>query len=299
MLRSGVVNISSCPDRYPFISTDLNCDADPHESTLTLRQKTETIVSSLISSKKVDRVSVFYRDLNNRQWFGINENDVFAPGSLLKLPLAIAYYKLAEVDQNILSLKNKYIPPTAVNAFDEQYLKPEKELEPNMTYTVEEMIERMIEYSDNAPVAILMGGVDVKFVEKVYIDLGLRLSLSEDENKDFVSVKTQSAMLRTLFNASYLNQFYSNKLLEIMSQSTFRKGIVAGIPEGVKVANKFGERLIVDPVTKKTTKIELHDCGTVYQTDSPYILCVMTQGNNYENLVDVIARISKNVYENR
>jgi len=41
-------------------------------------------------------ISVYFRDLNNGPWFGINENDMFSPASLLKVPLMMLYFKLAE-----------------------------------------------------------------------------------------------------------------------------------------------------------------------------------------------------------
>lgn len=291
---------SFCPQKYSFLSPDLNCTEDPQSETLVLKETVENLINEEIDEKRAQKISVFYRDLNNRQWFGVGENENFAPGSLLKLPLAVAYYKLAEIDPNSLEKSYRYSPPN--NQGDTYYMqsiKPPKELEPGAVYSVSEFIRRMIQYSDNEPVVLLGGMIDQAFLGKVFVDLGIYFPNSAELEQDFVSVKTYGAILRSLYNASYLNQFFSNQLLEMMSGSTFRSGIVTGVPEGVKVANKFGERVVTDIASNKINLFELHDCGIIYEPKRPYILCIMTKGTDYEKLSGVIAKISQSIYENR
>lgn len=63
------------------------------------------------------------------------------------------------------------------------------------------------------------------------------------------------------------------------------------MPASVKVAHKFGERLLEDSTR------QLHDCGIVYYPENPYLICIMTHGNVYENLEKTIQDISKMVYK--
>jgi len=49
--------------------------------------------------------SVYFRDLNNGMWFGINEGVFYRPASMLKVPVMIAYFKLAESTPAILAKK--------------------------------------------------------------------------------------------------------------------------------------------------------------------------------------------------
>jgi hypothetical protein len=74
-------------------------------------------------------------------------------------------------------------------------------------------------------------------------------------------------------------------------ESTFTQGIVAGVPAGTRVSHKFGE------FSAGTNLKQLHDCGIVYKPAHPYILCVMTQGNDFNNLAATIAKISKTVWD--
>jgi hypothetical protein len=96
-----------------------------------------------------------------------------------------------------------------------------------------------------------------------------------------------------------LNQASSNKLLGIMDDSSFQDGLAAGVPSTVTVANKFGERFLNSSTPGIPTDFELHDCGILYPPQNPYILCVMTKGNDYTKLAKVIADVSRAVYQNR
>jgi len=82
--------------------------------------------------------------------------------------------------------------------------------------------------------------------------------------------------------------------LEVLSRTRFKNGIKAGISDQATVASKFGERGLIDSNAK-----QLHDCGIVYDGNSPYLLCIMTKGTDWERQATVIQEISKLVFENR
>ena len=109
-----------------------------------------------------------------------------------------------------------------------------------------------------------------------------------------MSVKTYAYFFRILYNATYLGHTYSEKALELLNNREFPDGIVAGVPENIPVAHKFGERTVESPEGIVTTE-ELHDCGIVYYPSKPYILCVMTKGTDIASLKEIIKTISKTV----
>lgn len=300
-LNNNNNNNKSCLQKYKYINFDLNCDEDPSIKTNELKDLVNKSIESNVTLKKVDKVSVFYRDLVNRQWFGVEETELFSPASLLKLPLAISYYKLQEVDNTVLGKQIKYVTgDSSQRLYDMQSIKPSNRPENEKYYSVEELIRFMIQNSDNGALWILGQSMKEDFQKKVYLDLGLSYPVSGGATEDFVSVKTYGAILRTLYNSSYLNQELSNKLLEVMSGGAYDSGIVAGVPSDIRVANKFGEREIVYVFNGNSTKYELHDCGIVYDKKrGDYVLCVMTKGKDYEELENVIYDISKVIYENR
>ena len=81
-----------------------------------------------------------------------------------------------------------------------------------------------------------------------------------------------------------------------MAKSNFKEGIVGGVPEGVRVANKFGEVAAINPANNNVEKVELHDCGIVYREKDPYSICIMTEGTNFDDLSKVIGDISKIIW---
>jgi len=67
-----------------------------------LKEKTQELIDSLKEQNLTTHISVYYRDLISRQWFGINKKVGFTPASLLKVPVMMVYFKKAETDPSIL-----------------------------------------------------------------------------------------------------------------------------------------------------------------------------------------------------
>ncbi len=242
-------------------------------------------------SNSIDFISVYFRDLNNGPWFGVNEAASFTPASLLKVPLMMAYYKISEADPQVL---NESITITEQNLRqlvpNQQTIIPESRLEIGNTYTVDELIRRMIEYSDNDAAQLLLTHIDIKQLEQIYNDFGIELPNADSDGTQ-VSVRTYAGFFRILFNASYLSKADSEKALKLLSESQFKDGLVVGIPADVIISHKFGERI------GDNNERQLHDCGIVYYPDHPYLLCVMTRGNDLKSLSALIRQTSQLVYQ--
>lgn len=274
--------------QYEFINPLLACDnADSiSRELLPFREKLENLVQKEVAAKRVNFASVYFRDLNNGPWIGINEKEPFLPGSLLKVPVMIAYLKKAESDPSILTKKIKYegnAPPTG------QLVQPAVRLEKGKSYTVEELIYSMIVYSDNDATFLLQMNLEPELYNRTYVDLGLD---SPDGLSIYrISVKKYASFFRIMFNSSYLNKDTSNRALELLSHAYFNEGLVAGVPPGVQIAHKFGESKSSDG------QKQFHDCGIVYYPKHPYLLCVMTKGDDYKTLAPLIRDVSTLVFE--
>lgn len=156
----------------------------------------------------------------------------------------------------------------------------------------------MIVESDNSVVPLLVKNLNPDFYEKVLLDLQVHIPVAAQGgiNADFFSVVTYASILRGLYNSSYLQSEYSERILELMSKSTFKEGLVRGIPVGTVISHKFGEVSAVDAATGKTQKVELHDCGIIYRKDNPYIICISTEGDSFADLAKVLADISRIIW---
>lgn len=252
------------------------------------------LANDLKSQGKVNEISVYYRSLNDGPWFGIHENTNYFPASLLKVPIMIAVYKDSETNPKILDQKITYDEgyiKTLGDFNNLEYFKPTKEIEVGKTYTVDELIKRMIIYSDNnAKNLLVLNMTNPETYFRVYTDLGLASPQDLGSDQDTLTVHEYATYYRVLYNASYLNREVSNKALSLLAQSDFDYGISKGIPKEIQIAHKFGER--ADANFK-----QLHDCGIIYYPNNPYILCVMTRGDSYDILENAIGTISKAVYD--
>jgi beta-lactamase class A len=287
----------ACNQEYSFVSGEIDCENIDEKANQieNLHSGIQQIVDEEKSAKHIIRASVFYRDLNTRRWFGVDDIDKFYPASLIKLPVAIMYYKMAELQPDVFD-KELQIPADEGDNSD-QYYPPADPLMPGKTYTVREMIRHMLQYSDNAPFSTLADAGKI-FRDKVFSDLNIyEPPAGEGEGAWNINARNYANIFRMLYNASYVNVHSANEILSILSQSTFEKGIVAGVPKNVKVAHKFGEAAGTDENNNVKSRI-LNDCGIVYKPDNPYILCIMTEGNNYPEIEKTIQRISKAAYEN-
>jgi beta-lactamase class A len=207
----------------------------------------------------------------------------------------IALFKEAEADPGLLQKKILYDGSFDYNTA--QNFKPEKTLTPHQSYTLNELNERMIAYSDNNAVPLLSHYIDDHKLRTVFSDLGVFIPTTSGElNQDFISVKAYANFFRVLYNASYLNRDLSEKALSVLSKSDFPQGITAGVPTSTIIVQKFGERKILD-INNNPISTELHDCGIIYAPAHPYLLCIMTKGKNFNELAGSIKDISKLVYD--
>ena len=302
----GDISEKKCRDRFTFINADVVCeDQEAYISKapyLGLQSEIHTYIEQKKMQGAITEASVYFRDLRNGPVFGVDENARFIPASLLKVPLALVLLREEDEHGRILERQLQFSddirlkfesgentsPTTLVRAF-----KSHADLTPNTPYTIEELSQRMISYSDNLAYSVLVTHVfeslgGETYLREAFEGLGIVDPTFAD---DMLSVRTYASLFRLLYHTSYLSPESSEKMLQWLSASDFDAGIVAGIPTGVRVAHKYGERQLTD-------RMQLHDCGIVYfHEHNPYLLCVMTKGHDMNNLATCIADISRMVYK--
>ncbi len=271
---------------YPFINSLMACDFSEQKTLRSFKDKISDHIRKNKDRRIISHASVIFRDLKKGDWFGIEENSEFSPGSLLKVPVMMAVLKDAENNPEILKEKIYF---DGSREREIRSIIPSAILERG-EYTVEELVKIMIFYSDNNATVLLLDhiGGDER-MSKFFRDVGINFNGDRKTDEDVFSVREYSSFFRVLYNASYLNREMSNKALEILSQTEFKDGLLAKIPNNLTVSHKFGERGTVE-------NVQLHDCGIVYYPERPYLLCVMTRGQDMDSLKEVIQDISFMVY---
>jgi hypothetical protein len=274
-----------------FTNPLLECSELPESISVGERKDLEADVQRLIERKKSEGVlaeaAVYFRDLNNGPWFGIREDVKFSPASLLKVPLAMWYYWKADAEPGLLEQAIEFKGPRGTSIV---HFPPRVQLEEGQTYTIEALIQYMLQESENDAANILDEFAGRAKSADVYRDLGVDPGSGESAYE--VDVHTYASFFRVLYNATYIGRASSEHMLEILSRSSFTEGIRAGVPENVPVAHKFGEKIL----DAEAPMYQLHDCGIVYAGETPYSLCVMTQGKDLDQLAGFIREVSALVY---
>lgn len=291
--------VNDCSADLKFIKPDLDCESfkNAADKMQGLQDNIRRQVNGYLNTKRADRISVFVRDLDSQRFASVNESDEYFMASLLKVPLAVAYYRLAELTPDLLSQKITYTG--APNLYAVQEIKPSKELAAGKTYTVEDLIYRALAYSDNTAAELLSENyVSYDYLQKILLSLGLDPK-PESQKENMVTARSYAGILRSLYNASFLSRLYSDKILKTLSESTFADGATANLPKDAVVSHKFGERSIIDDSTGAVVSRQLHDCGIVYgkQSGQTYNFCIMTEGDSFSNLEPIIQTISSTIYK--
>lgn len=258
-----------------------------------LKADLEAIINDAKKDGKTLSVSVYFRDLNTSLWFGIRKDEAFYPASLLKLPYAFTGYKLLEENHHNEDKKYAYTEEIASINKARPSASPST-LVVGRGYTLEELIISMIEHSDNGARDMLAILLSEKGVNETFSVVGVNLPVPTSEYE--ITTEKYARFLRMLYSASYLNEKNSNKLLSLLTKTDFDYALTKYLPKTVEVAHKWG--VINLPTNAQGVALsQFHDCGIVYLVDSPYALCVMTKGEDQVALAQVVADISKKVFD--
>lgn len=265
----------------PLIAFDLNEEAS---SLIPVKEQIRSIIEQGKTNGNLFAASVYLRDLESGEYISINNDLHYHPGSLIKVPMLMYYLRESETNPDIL---NKTLTLSSQGRMPSQTFKS-NQIEFDKPYKISDLLKYMAAYSDNRATTLLNMYCDVPKFKTVFSDLGLTQPDVTDTNFS-MTVRDYSVFMRVLYNATYLNPKNSDLALTLLSESSFRDGIVSKLPADVMVARKFGE-------TFKDQKRELHESGIIYCNNKPYMLIVMTKGYNPQQLAGFISNISDTIF---
>jgi len=280
----------------------LVCDIDPvseEEAVQPIKHQIEQEIQKGVQGRIIQTASIYFRDLVTSRQFSVRGNETFYPSSLRKIPLLISVFKMSETAPDMLDKVRVQL--TGQDQNGQQEIKPKQFAEVGKTYFMEDLVEKMIKYSDNNATAAVSSVSGVQTIRGVFEDLyvpfiGSPKGLKSVEDIEGITAYQFSFFLRVLYNASYLSNDLSERALHLMSQVDFKEGLNAGVPNNIPVAHKFGLMTLQErngPIVGR----QLHDCGIVYHPKRPYILCVMTKSTaTIIEMGQFIGRISAMVY---
>jgi beta-lactamase class A len=254
-----------------------------------IKETAERVIQNSKDDGTLESASVYVRDFEKSDWFCINQEEKYMPGSLLKVPELITFLKMEEQNPGTLDRQLTFSHPFAA---DKKANILSKSIELGHSYTIRELLKYMIEYSDNNATYLLNQNINVATFQKVFVDLGLDCP-DWNASTFYVSSKNYSVFMEALFNASYLTIKNSEYAVSLLTKSDFEDGIRKGIPvNNLRIAHKFGE-------SGTNINKQLHESAIFYINNEPYLITVMTKGNrnvDFPRLAKVIQEVAGSIY---
>jgi beta-lactamase class A len=256
----------------------------PDEKLSDLNTQLKEYISGKKAAGYAEEVSVYLKKLSSVYSVSINEEEQYLPGSLMKVPAMLAWLKKAENDTTILS--QKLFLKQHFNTGKKLHLS-EEPLTEGKSYTISELLYYMICESSNDAVGLLLTNIEFKELQQVFADLSL-----PQPADPFAALTTDvsgyARFFHVLFNATYLNRQFSQYALSLLLKTDFREGLTRNIPDSIKVAHKYGE-------SGNAMQQQLHEAGIFYTDNEPYLLVVMSRGNDFKKLSEILGEISQKV----
>jgi hypothetical protein len=145
----------------------------------------------------------------------------------------------------------------------------------------------MLMVADNNAQALLLARIAPGALQGVLKDLSVDFDIAGAD--DQVTVESDSAFFRGLYDATYLGPRMSEFALRLLLREDLAQGTVPVLPKGVRVASKCGERRFVG---EAGDVLQLHESGIIYRPRRPFPIGVMTRGTDLAELVAVIRKVA-------
>lgn len=278
-LQPSGQNYSPSATQYPYISKRVF--ASQQNDLVVNFVQLRTILRTELAP--YTNVGMYFEYLPTGTSIGINEDREYVQASLLKVPLAMAVLKKVESGQlrtnMVLTVEQQDIDPNFGTLHERGV---------GTRLSVGDAIYQVLVNSDNTARNLFFKVVSQEEITDVYDYLGIPKDFGDEPT---VSAKNYSSILRSLYFSSYINPQNSYAILDLLTRSEFSDKIVAGVPDGVLVAHKIGVRNGRPGVTDVFT-----DCGIIYLTKRPYLLCVMTEMSE-SDAQRIMSSISKVIYD--
>lgn len=266
----------------PLLFAEQECESPRFSS---VKSSLSNLIQGFKSTGTLTSASVYLRVFKRGEWMSLNDTETFNPGSLIKVPVLMTYLRESESNPSLLKKEITFTNPGNI---------PKQEfnsttIQPGHKYTIEQLLKYMVAYSDNNATFLLNYYIDVPALKKTFTDLGIAEPNVQDRNYQ-ITAREYSLFIKALYNGSYLSRASSEYALNLLSESSFKDGMVKGLPPSTLIVHKFGEG--------GTMQIhQLHETGIIYIDNISYLLTIMTKGPEVKKLPEVLTEVSRMVYK--
>lgn len=247
-------------------------------------EKLTTTLSNRLSELEGDS-GLHIKFIRSNQEYKFNENKQFWAASVIKIPIALTFFKKIEPTNTNLGER--------LTISDENYVGGSgitKLLDKGLELTYKDLITLMLVVSDNTATNQVIDFIGWKSVKSYMKELGL----SNTTLKHKMMIKTGKGpnLTTPLDMGSLLEKMYrkelpgSNEILKIMQEQLDRTRIPLYIPNDIKISYKNG-----------SLPEALHEVGIVYSRN-PFIFCFFSDNQKDKRRTnETLSNCAKDCFE--
>ncbi len=258
-------------------TADATKQSDPENmKKLVALNKLKTDLKNYIAKYK-GKFGIYYISLTDGTEFGINEMEPIKAASTVKVPINLYFYQKAaqgkiKLDSTMTYTSGDYATGTG----SIQYGKTGRK------FSVKELSRLSIVESDNVATNMLVRLLGKRNYKDFMKQMGGKI-VNYDDNLS--CAKDMALYVKKTYEFAKSNPVQGGLMIKYLENTIFNDRLPVKLPKGIKVAHKIGNY-----------QEAVNDVGIVY-TAKPYVIAVMTKNANLSGVNNVIATISKMVYD--
>lgn len=234
---------------------------------------------------------ISFFDLTSGATFGINDIDYYQAASTIKIPLSLFIYD--QVAQGIVNLNKRITYLEEDHEGGTGYIINHGKV--GDEFTLRTLINYAIIYSDNIATNMLLREFGRDELRTFMREVGGEIV---DDYENVSCPRDMSLYLRLLYLFEKEYPDLGREVFSYLQKTHLMTGGYVNTPEADLRIIRYLPAEVQRVTAHKTGNATgaWHDVGIIF-IDQPYVLAVMTYGVLYDEVNDVIANISKRVYE--
>jgi len=216
-------------------------------------------------------IGLVIKDLETGWTFQVNPDLLFPAASMVKVPIMAACLKAAQEGQ--LSLGDNMKLKRSDKAAGSGVLRTRAT---GSAYTIEQLVELMITYSDNTAANMLIDLLGFDYLNRTFREMGLQQTNLSRKMMDFrsrdkgienyTSAREMADILERMYRRGCVCSSVSEKSLEFLKSQKVNDRIPRLLPKYTVVAHKTGlERMVC------------HDAGIVFTDTGDFLISMFTK----------------------
>jgi beta-lactamase class A len=237
-------------------------------------------------------VGYVIKDFKSGQVASNNADVIFPSASLIKFPILCAAFQA--VEEGRLSLG---APVTLQRGDRKGGSGTLKFSAVGTVYTNRELLEAMIDRSDNTAADLIVRELGYDYLQKTFIALGLqdteirpegfKLTSRRVQEDNVTSPRDMAYLLEKIYRRELVSPQASDQMLDIMKHQHLRDRLPRFLPTGWEIAHKTG-------LLRKAC----HDVGIVFSPKGDYMICVLTSHDvTYKMAKRFIANVGRITFD--